>query len=400
MKYFDPLEFAKSLIYKSMKLKKGDMVWIESGDYNLELAETIAVELKKMGAFPIIQATTDRYTLKMMEESPLEHLGMPRNKEALMKSIIDAFIYLEPSEDPATWAEIDPVKNAAWQMSRMPINRIYREKGVKLCLVLTPTDKMAFAYGVKPEYYHRRVWSAAMTPPEELYKRGKAFKEFMKDGDRVRITTEKGTDLSFSIRDRGIIICNGEELEENYETCRFNLNIPGGEVFTTMVEDTTEGVAVFDKVFIDGELVRDLKLFFKKGKVVDYDARSGVEYFKGMYETFTPQDKVAAEFGIGINPRIKKVIGCLSTDEKIAGTIHIAIGDNASYGGQNEAPVHFDMIMSKPDVYIDGRLMMKRGKPVLQENIIIGKQTLGNWDKSPAAVEILPIPGFRPMINL
>ncbi len=357
-------DFARRLVLDSAKIKKGEVVWIRFSPHSLELAQFCALEVYKMGGYPILEMKTDSFSKNVLMKVPGKYLEKVPSKVVNIFSNIDALMVLGGEEDPKNLQDVPREKKNASLKGRLPIRRVFIKNRTKICLFLYPTPKMAEAYGVSWEYYHDRVWKASLISPAQLYKRAKPIKEFLKGRDKVRITSPSGTDITFSIKDRGIIICNGEELEENYEVCQYNLNIPAGEVFTTIVEDSAEGLAVFEKVFIDGKPVKNLKLTFKGGEVVGFDAEEGKEAFADFYNSLTPNDKKGAEFGIGINPYIKEVIGCLHTDEKIAGTIHIAIGSSIIYGGKNEAPVHFDMIMQSPTVEVDGDLMMKDGEIV------------------------------------
>lgn len=68
-----------------------------------------------------------------------------------------------------------------------------------------------------------------------------------------------------------------------------------------------------------------------------------------------------AELGIGLNPKAK-IIGLVLEDEKVLGTVHIALGNNLSFGGDNDVPLHLDGVILKPDIYVDGKKIMSRGK--------------------------------------
>lgn len=356
---------ADIIINQSMQLKEGDVLWIECGDHNLALAEECALAAGKIGASSLMTVTSDSYMKKMYERTPLEFLKKPCHYQGNLWKQVTALLHIEVPKDPALLNSIPPEKKAARRDAMHPAKQVLHEGNIKIALLLYPTPEMAKAYGVDWEFYHDRVWRSMMVPPQKLYKIGLPIREMINRGREVHITSEKGTNLRFSVEGRRGVICNGQELEENYAVCQYNLNIPSGEVFTAMVENSTEGTAVFDRVFVDGTPVENLRLDFKKGSVVNFGAEKNEKAFADFFRNTTPADRIAGEFGIGTNPEIHEVIGCLHTDEKIAGTIHIAIGANNMYGGKNKAPLHFDMIMSNPTVKIDGEVMMEKGKSVI-----------------------------------
>lgn len=360
-------QVAKTLVNNSMKLTEDDVVWIQAGDHNLPLAEEIGIQTWKIGGFPIIEVQSDNFMKRMYEETPDKYLKKPHTHMANIRKHISALIYMEPLKDPTTLESIPSYKKSAFMASALPAKKILWERDVKVALFLYPTPEMARAYNVSWEFYHDRVWGAIQIPPSELYRVSNPIKEFLTGKKNVHIISQKGTDLHFSIENRGILLCTGDDLEENREIGDANLNIPAGETFTSIVEDSTNGIAVFDKVFVDGTCVEDLKLEFKDGIAISFDAGSNRDKFGEFFNSIKPTDKIAAEFGIGTNYAVKKVIGCLHTDEKIAGTIHIAIGSNLMYGGKNETPLHFDMIMPRPTVVTDGETMMTEGRMMFKE---------------------------------
>jgi aminopeptidase len=125
--------------------------------------------------------------------------------------------------------------------------------------------------------------------------------------------------------------------------------IPTGEVFVAPVENSAEGKAVFPDV-LEGRL----ELAFKGGKVIDARSKNVRIFWKRLKQATGERDRIA-EFAIGLNP------GVPLNDEKALGSIHIAIGKNNHIGGKNESSLHWDMIMPKPTIRVDGSLIMENG---------------------------------------
>lgn len=359
----DEKKIAERIVKDFIGVKEDEIVMVRCGEHNLSLAEECALECRKAGAFPMINVTSDRYVKRIYEEVEDRFLEKPQNRFAEISRLIDTLIIIETMKDPENLRNIPEYKRSLTSQARMPVRKAETEKGVRIVVVMYPTPEMARAYNVSYEEYHDRVWKATLYPPDDLYHIGKPLKNILKGKDRIRLTSEKGTDLSFSIKDRPILIDNGEFLEENREEFADDnlLNIPAGEVFTSIVEDSTEGRIVFDRVFLDGVPVTDLMIRFENGRAVEFSAKENEDKFAEFFETFSPEDKIAGEFGIGINPEVKNVIGCLATDEKIAGTIHLALGANDFYGGRNDTKYHFDMIMDKPTATADDEIFLKNG---------------------------------------
>lgn len=191
----------------------------------------------------------------------------------------------------------------------------------------------------------------------------------IKGADKIHITADDGTDLTLSIKGREALRDDASPIKD--KSTGGHYNFPAGEVYVSPVETSAEGVIIFDYVLPSGfGLIRDLKIVFRKGKVVDFSARDdGAEKFRKFLDINTGEKDRIGELGIGCNPGAD-FIGTTIVDEKIFGSIHIAIGWNRgpAFKGKNEASSHQDMIKimkgRNGNLYADGALVMKDGMPV------------------------------------
>lgn len=173
----------------------------------------------------------------------------------------------------------------------------------------------------------------------------------------VRITSKLGTDLKFSIEGRKAYASKGLFHQKGESG-----NLPTGEAYLAPVEGTANGVAVFDGSFASiGILEEPLKLFIKDGYVEKISGGKQAKQLDNLLKPFGKPAYNIAEFGIGTNDKAK-LIGKILEDEKVKGTIHIALGNNKSMGGSIDVGIHLDGIITKPDVYLDDKLFMKKGK--------------------------------------
>ena len=188
------------------------------------------------------------------------------------------------------------------------------------------------------------------------------LKERLQGASQVRITTALGTDLSCSIAGRDIKQDNGLI----HQPGMFG-NLPAGECFVAPLEDSAEGVVVVDKSFPELLLSEPVYMRFRAGRVVAIEGGAEAQEIErriafGERREYGQNCRVIAELGIGTNPKAR-LTGKLITDEKVLGTIHVAIGDNAlpSYGGANRAPIHLDGVVSQPTLVVDGQTLIDAG---------------------------------------
>lgn len=195
------------------------------------------------------------------------------------------------------------------------------------------------------------------------------YEAALRGGDEVRITADDGTDLSFSIKGRPVLVADGIIDDEDEKRGDIGLNIPDGEVFLAPLENSANGRIRFDYVTIHGYgLVKDFWVTFRKGRAVKFEAdKEGEALFKRFMDANTGEKDRIAELGIGTN-KAAEFIGTTVVDEKIFGSVHIAIGNNTgAYHGKNKASSHQDMIKimkgRSGNMYVDRKLVMKDGMP-------------------------------------
>jgi len=170
----------------------------------------------------------------------------------------------------------------------------------------------------------------------------------------VRVITGLGTDITFKIGKAHFFGKNGGSFD--YPGAFGNL--PEGEV--SFSPKTCDGIFVVDASFPDiGILDSPLTFKVKEGKVYEIAGKRSEEVINRL-DRVGPKAYFVAELGIGLNPKAK-VIGNILEDEKVIGTVHVALGNNLSYGGTNDVPLHLDGVITKPDIYVDDKRIMKKG---------------------------------------
>jgi aminopeptidase len=163
-----------------------------------------------------------------------------------------------------------------------------------------------------------------------------------------------GTDLRLSVKGRTFLSSDGRH------------NLPSGEIYTGPVESATEGHIEYDfPVCHAGREMSGIRLVFRKGRVVEASARKNEAFLLTMLKADAGAG-VLGELGIGTNERIQRFTKNILFDEKIGGTVHLAVGRAyPETGGVNKSAIHWDMIKDLRrggTVYVDGKPFMKDGK--------------------------------------
>lgn len=358
-------EVADKIVNKCMRVREDEVIQISGGVHNFELVENIAFYVKKQGAFPVIRARTDKLDKMITDGVDIEKLEKVPEHYLKWLEDIDGSIGLDHQKDPRLLSELPEEKVGARRKSRRPINTKFQEEKIRWTGIGYPTEEKAEMYGVDYEVFWNMFWKALNTDYDALKETGEKLRKKLADAEKVHIFSEKGTDLTFSIEDRRILVDDGIISEDDVERGDIGNNLPCGEVYCAPREDSANGKAFFDLAFHRGNKISGIDAEFDGGKLVNAEAEENEDLFHEVLENSQGAKDVIGEFGIGTNPEVNRAIGYTITDEKIIGSIHIAIGENRMFGGENESTLHWDLVMLEPSFEVDGELVMDKGEHLI-----------------------------------
>lgn len=192
---------------------------------------------------------------------------------------------------------------------------------------------------------------------EWLRERTAAVRDILDAAEHAHVTSDKGTDVEFSLEG-----CDAFSLDGYFHEEYGFATLPPGEAPTHPAEGTANGTIVID-VSMDniGRLTEPIELELEDGYVTDVSGGDQADELERIIETNDENAGNLAEFAIGTNPEAK-LIGNLAEDKKKAGTIHFAVGDNESLGGTKKSDIHLDGVLLKPTVRLDGEVVVKNGR--------------------------------------
>ncbi len=184
------------------------------------------------------------------------------------------------------------------------------------------------------------------------------LQKILETGKEIRVTAPAGTDITFSIAGRKAYASKGL-----FHSSGESGNLPTGEAFLAPVEGSSNGVFVVDGSMAGLGLIKNanIKIEVENGYATKITGGTLAKKLKVMLDKVGKDARNIAEFGIGTNDSAK-LSGVLLEDEKVMGTIHIALGNNVSMGGSVNVPIHLDGVVKKPTVWMDSKMLMKDGK--------------------------------------
>jgi len=361
-------KYASVLVDYSTNVQKGDLVIIKATSPMAEnLVKAVYKRVLEKGANPIVRTSicdlSDAF-IKYANDEQLDYVD-PISK--LEYKVIDKYISIGAPLNVKNMARADKTKmarrsKATRELSELLLNR--SAKGEASWVVAdVPTHGLAQEAKMSFDEYSEFLYNACFlnldNPVEKLLemdKQQKQWCEYLNKKNKIRILGEK-TDITFSTKGRKWISCSGLN------------NYPDGEVFTSPVEDSAEGQIYFDfPAIYRGNEANKIHLTLEKGKVVKATAEKGEEFLNAMLD-LDEGARFVGEIAVGTNDMIQDVTGNILFDEKIGGSIHMAVG--ASYpetGGKNTSGLHWDIIKNMKnggEIYADDELIYKDGKFII-----------------------------------
>lgn len=185
---------------------------------------------------------------------------------------------------------------------------------------------------------------------DEIHERSERVLESVRGADEIRVTSPHGTDITLHPGDREWNLDTGIVHEPGEMS-----NLPAGEVFLS--PETADGTIVVTGTMASRGLLADdetIRLTVDDGRVTEISDEMIREQVADAAEDVGEAAANLAEFGIGTNVGVTELVGSVLLDEKVGGTAHVAIGDDAGFGGDVEAPIHLDGILRDPTVVVDG----------------------------------------------
>ena len=327
---------------EALAVSPGQVIWIWASTHSLDFIEALAFRIRLRGAYWGSRLIMDPLLKRIGMYVPQKYLGLVPEHEIHWLKDIDAIIEVRDHAGHIPGVEISRRRAMAaeWIALLDEADRL----GCRRFTVINPTQALADAYGMPLEVLRQRYSQALNIDDAALAALQDKVVKQLATTQQIHLTTPLGTDLTMSI--------TGRPIHQDHN------GLPRGEVFVAPLEDSANGVVVIDQAFIRGQMVEKLKLTFEKGRVVHINAAQPdlVRLLEELMAASSGDKDRIAELGIGLNPGVKELTGDILLDEKLNGSVHIAIGMNDHFGGQNHSNLHLDLVMLHPSLRLNGML--------------------------------------------
>lgn len=357
-------KLAKLLVNYSTEVKEGEFVFVSSEEVSTPWMIEVVKEAVKAGAHVETLLNSQEIAEVKLKYSTEKQLGEGNVMMETMLKKADVWLSAWGGRNTKVNSNIDSKKLQLSAKGATNWRKVYSDKmgngTLRWCGTQYPTYSDAQEAAMSFSDYEDFVYGAGLLnceDPVAEWKKISAEQErwvnYLNTKKELHIISE-GTDIKVKVDGRKWINCDGR------------VNFPDGEIFTSPVEDSIDGYITFSFPGIySGKEIEGIKLQIEKGKVIKATAKKGEDLLQSLLAT----DEGSSFFGevaIGTNYGIKKFTRNMLFDEKIGGTIHMAIGDSmAEAGGKNKSVIHWDMLCDMRNsgkIYADGELFYENGE--------------------------------------
>ena len=354
----DPVRaHAETLVDWSARVESGDRVVVRVAEGAHELAVAVARSLGERDATPVFVADADELTRAHLRAADESALAAPADDHELaLYERADVVLSLGGGRNTAAFADVPDERRRAAARG----NAAVREARLATDWVSTvhPTRALAQQAGMSHEAYRTFVHDAVLRDWAALAAEMRSIKRRLDDAHEVRIVDGE-TDLTLDVSGRVAVNSTASVADDSH-------NLPSGEVFTA--PRSAEGVVEFDvPMTVEGRRVRDVTLRFEDGAVVGHSAAVGEDAVGSVLDTDEGARRLG-ELGLGANEGIDRPTDSILFDEKMAGTLHLALGRAYDAcvpdGTGNDSAVHVDLIRWMDEgsrLEVDGETLQRDG---------------------------------------
>lgn len=355
-------KYAHLLSQYCLELKEGDKVFIQSTTKAEPLVREIYRKALSLGAHPEVDLQFRGKNKIFYDEALTHHLEYISPISKYVIENFDAYLFVRAPFNLKEEHSVDSAKRKIRSEHTMGINETFSRRTadgqLRRSLCQYPTDASAQEANMSLEEYEEFVFGACHLYDDDpakswlkIRQEQQRIVDFLNEKEKIRYLNDK-SDISFSVRNRNWINSDGR------------VNMPSGEVFTGPVEDSVEGRVHFDypSIFM-GKEVSGVTFEVENGEIRKWHAESGQDILDDIMSI--EGTRYFGEAAIGTNYNIQKPTKNILFDEKIGGTIHMAIGQSyIQTGGKNKSSVHWDLIANMKDggqIFADDELIYEDG---------------------------------------
>jgi aminopeptidase len=347
--------YAKLLVDRCLGVQPGWQVLIRSTPLARPLLDELERQIGRRGAYVIMRINWSLWPVDhgWAATAPEELVGELPDIDRFTCDSMDARVTLDAPENTREEADLPPERLGLIREAEKPFFRRTMTSEIPWVSCQFPTEALAQEAGLTLAQLTDVVFDSCLLDWDAEGERMRRYADRFDSAEEVRIVGT-GTDLRLSVAGRHGEVDDGHK------------NMPGGEFFYCPIEESASGVITFSEypAVREGHELEGIRLEFADGKVVGASATRGEDLLHGILDRDEGARRIG-ELGIGCNPGITRYMKNVLFDEKMDGSIHLALGQSYTFlGGQNTSAIHWDIVKdlrSGGRIELDGRVVQQDG---------------------------------------
>ena len=355
---------AQFVLTRSLRLRRGQNVIIETWPHALDLAEEFVVQARRMGIRPMVLYEGDRSFFDSQRLASVADGSAIAAPELAAVAATDAYVYLPGPADPKRWAELPSARRDAMDRWMETWNRVLRGRGARACYAYfaAATEAAAREYDIDLGAWRRELRESSVVDPAFLRRSARRLSGRLRAGHRVTITHPNGTRIDLGLSGRTPFVDDGSVDDEDLRYGKSWTVVPSGLAIVAINERFAEGRFIANRPSHHRRGVnRDVQWTFHDGRLISYESEDPSGVFAEAYRTGGPGRDRPALFSVGLNPRIRDAP--LLQDQG-RGVVSLYIGGNDHYGGRTRSSFHDYALLEGADVSVDGHPIVRAGELV------------------------------------
>lgn len=360
-------ELARRVVLTSAGVKPGDVVVVSGGKHTIPLMEAIAIEARKAGGLVTMFLNSDRVIHSRNVDVPEQYLEQEPHYLVEWFKHVDVYIGLPSAEDPQTAiAGVPQARIAKISKAERVVTNMLNEAKLRYLSIGYPTRQFAELNQLDFATYEKIFREALNADYRMISEKGKTLKQILQGAKVVRVVSPDGTDFTFSIGDRPVIVDDGIVTAEDAQSKVLYVRsafLPGGRAFVAPIETSANGKVMAPKARCRNEPLTGVSFEFKNGKLQNFKADRNAECFNATMAAYSGSKDMFGAFSIGLNHnwKVMEAPGDYRP-APAAGMVQIGIGNNQLTGGNNADPGSFSFPITRATVTVDGKVVVKDGR--------------------------------------
>jgi aminopeptidase len=354
-------KLARLIVEHSTRLRAGEVILIESYDLTRHLVVDLVEAAQRAGGVPLVHLRDQQVIRQMVEHGTEAQFALQADIELYQMKKAQAYVGIRGADNASELSGVDPGQMSLYtQTVASPVHMDQRVNHTRWVVMRYPTPSMAQLAQMGTRQFEDFFYRVCTLDYPRMEEATRPLAERMGVTDQVRLKGP-GTDLTFSIKDVGVVPCYGRR------------NLPDGECFTAPVRDSVNGTIAFNAPSLYlGTSFSGIRFTFEGGRIVRAEGEPAA-HLKHLLDTDEGARHVG-EFSLGFNPFIERPMKDTLFDEKIAGSLHFTPGQaykEADNG--NRSQIHWDLVLiQRPDfgggeVWMDGECVRRDGRFIVPE---------------------------------